>query len=276
LDGTPPKEPVAVLLAGVDQDLQRRTNGKSHLSKSWLNKILNTREKYVGNRPFTTLSDLEEYGEGTYSTLSYLMLSAYPLNSLTADHLASHIGKATGIAAILRGLPLVAFPPTPTHHASNAMGGALGSPPQAAVVLPLDIMAQAAVQEEQVLRQGPDAPNLKDAVFSVATRANDHLLTAREMLKNLKKGEDVGHAYEYAEDMERAESALSSNGVKQKACDQMNDVSRGFGVLLQAASTSLWLEKLQKADFDVFHADLRKMDWKLPWRLMMANRRQSI
>jgi NADH dehydrogenase [ubiquinone] 1 alpha subcomplex assembly factor 6 len=273
LAGNPPKEPVAMLLSAVDQDLRTRSNGKSRLSNAWLNRVINTREKYLGNRPFPTLSDLEEYAEGTYSTLSYLMLSALPLHSLTADHLASHIGKATGIVAILRGLPLVAFPsPTPTHHASNAKGGPLGSPPQGAVLLPLDIMAQCGVQEEQVLRQGAEAPNLKDAVFAVATRANDHLITARDMLANIKKGLDAGHDYEYAQDIEhRDPSSISSTQRESPSAE----VDRGFGVLLQAVSTSLWLERLQAVDFDVFHADLRKLHWKLPWRLTISSRRHT-
>ncbi|QDS77363.1 hypothetical protein FKW77_005567 [Venturia effusa] len=274
LSGTPRKEPAAILLAAAAADLQRRTHGQSRLSKNWLLKIVNTREQYLGNPPYPTLGDLEIYSENTYSTLLYLTLQALPMNSVTADHLASHIGKATGISAVLRGLPLVAFPPPPpTHHTSNAKGGPMSDSPQGAILLPLDIMAETGVQEEQVLRQGGSAPGLRDAVFAVATRANDHLITAREMLKNVKGGKDVGHAFEHLGDEEHSyTSELGENNSKQQ-----QEVEQAFGVLMgPALSTSLWLEKLQKADFDVFDPSLRRSDWKLPWKAYWAYNRRNL
>jgi NADH dehydrogenase [ubiquinone] 1 alpha subcomplex assembly factor 6 len=271
LAGSPPKNPVAILLAAAAEDLQRRTQGRSKLSKNWLLRIINTREQYLGNSPYSTLSALENYAESTYSTLLYLTLSTMPLTSVTADHLASHIGKATGIAAVLRGLPLIAFPPPPpTHHSSNAIGGPRGSAPQGAVLLPLDVMAETGLQEEEVFRQGGSAPNLREAVFTVATRANDHLITAREMLKNLKGGLDVGHEFEHAGEEEHIYSPQDMNAGTQK---QLEEVKRGFGVLMPAISTALWLEKLQKVDFDVFDSTLRKTDWKLIWRAYWAYKR---
>lgn len=83
------------------------------------------------------------------------------------DHIGSHIGKATGIASILRGIPILSRRP-----------GAAST-----VVLPLDICAQNNLRQEDVLRLGPEAEGLKDAVFQVATRANDHIITARKMLE---------------------------------------------------------------------------------------------
>lgn len=205
LDGSPPKEPVALLLCAANDLLRDRNNGRG-FSKNWLLRIITERERYLGNPPYPTLTSLESYSENTYSTLLYLTLSAFSLSSVTTDHLASHIGKATGVAAVLRGLPLIAFPPPPPkHHTSNSAAGPLGPPPQGAVPLPLDIMAQHGVVEEQVFRQGASAPGLRDAVFAVATRANDHLITAREMLANLRQGLDVGHEFEHAEDSEHAE-----------------------------------------------------------------------
>ena len=268
LAGTPKKEPVAILLASANEDIQIRSNGKARFSKSWLNRIINTREQYLGNPPYPTLAALETYAENTYSTLLYLTLSALPLASLTADHLASHIGKATGIAAVLRGLPLVAFPPPPpTHHTSNAKGGAMSAAPQGAVLLPLDIMAQSGVQEERVLREGAAAAGLRDAVFAVATRANDHLITAREMLKNLKAGRDVGHEFEHLDDREHA--AVRTD-------NQLEEVERGFGVLMPAVATQLWLDQLQKTDFDIFDQRLRRTDWKLPWKAYWAFSRRQL
>ena len=275
LSGTPKKEPVAILLAAANNDLLVRSNGKSRLSKTWLHRIVNTREQYLGNPPFPNLAALESYAENTYSTLLYLAMSALPLASLTADHLASHIGKAMGIAAVLRGLPLIAFPPPPpTHHTSTAKGGPLSSRPQGAVLLPLDIMAQCGVQEEQVLREGAAAAGLRDAVFAVATRANDHLITAREMVNNLRAGRHVGHEFEHLDEREQehAQTQQSVPGIER----QLAEVQRGFGTLMPAVATGLWLDQLQRKDFDVFDQSLRRTDWKLPWKAYWAFSRMSL
>lgn len=145
--------------------------------------------------------------------------------------------------------------------------------PQGAVLLPLDLMAEVGVQEEQVLRQGGSAPGLRDAVFAVATRANDHLITAREMLKNVKGGKDVGHEFEHLGDEEHS---YTTSEPEEASSKQLQEVDQAFGVLMgPALSTSLWLEKLQQADFDVFDPALRRSDWRLPWKAYWAYNRRN-
>ncbi|KAL1628654.1 hypothetical protein SLS56_005763 [Neofusicoccum ribis] len=274
LQGSPPKEPVAVLLAHAAESLNARTGGHARLGKSWFLRIVSEREKALGNPPFANLAALESYAENTYSTLLYLTLQSLPLASVTADHLASHIGKATGIAAVLRGLPLIAFPPAPNHHSNQAgFGGPLPGARQGAVLLPLDIMAEAGVKEEDVLRHGADATGLRDAVFAVATRANDHLITARSMLSSLRAGSEVDHDFEHAHEEEHRYSPQQLSAGTQA---QQQDVERGFGVLMPAVATGLWLEKLQKMDFDVFNPQLRTTDWKLPWKSYWAFSQRKI
>ncbi|EGD96609.1 hypothetical protein TESG_04045 [Trichophyton tonsurans CBS 112818] len=279
LAGTPPKEPIAILLASALSDLDARTQGRAKISKGWLMRLINAREQHLAHTPYPTLASLESYAESTYSTLLYLTLSALPLTSLTADHLASHIGKAAGITALLRGVPLVAFPPPPSHHSSQTRmgneGPIAGDSRQGSIMLPLDVMAQTGVKEEDVFRLGADAPGLRDAVFTVATRASDHLITARQMLKNLRAGQDVGHAFEhegeegheYQDDQHEKSTSLST---------QLREVERGFCVLLPAVSTSLWLNKLQKVDFDIFKPELLSTDWRLPWKAYWAYRQRNI
>jgi NADH dehydrogenase [ubiquinone] 1 alpha subcomplex assembly factor 6 len=269
---TPPKEPVAILLHYALRNLQERSPGLSTgVMKSWFLKVINTREQYMDNRPYPTLEALESYAENTYSTLLYLTLAALPLQSLSVDHLASHIGKAAGITAVLRGLPLIAFPPAPNHHSNNgAFGGNVGGR-QGAVLLPLDVMAQSGVKEEDVLRQGSDAPGLRDAVFTVATRANDHLITAREMLKNLQQGKEAGHDFEH-----EGEEGHQYAEATKKGETQAEELERGFGALMPSVATSLWLEQLEKADFDVFKPELRTREWKLPWKSYWAYSRRKI
>ncbi|KZZ94621.1 Terpenoid synthase [Ascosphaera apis ARSEF 7405] len=266
LAGVPPKEPVALLLASALGDLNERTQGRSSISKGWLLRLINSREQYLTNSSYTSLEALEQYAENTYSTLLYLTLSSLPLASVTADHLASHIGKAAGITTVLRGVPFVAFPQQP---AQGRLGGDQSR--QGAIMLPLDVMAQLGVREEDVFRRGADAEGLRDAVFTVATRASDHLITARQMLKNLKEGKDVGHEFEH-EGEEGHEYSENQDQVTQTNpyARQLQEVHRGFGVLMPAVSTSLWLDALQKVDFDIFEPKLRTSPWTLPWKAFRA------
>ncbi len=248
------------------------------MSKSWFLRIVSAREQYMSNAPYPSLEALEKYAENTYSTLLYLTLQSLPLTSLTADHIASHIGKAAGIVAVLRGLPLVAFPPPPKHHSNRSgLAGSLDSQrsSQGAVTLPLDVMAEAGVREEDILRRGAEAPGLRDAVFAVATRASDHLITARQMLKNVRGGEDVGHDFEHeAEEEHQYSHHRTSTSPTNKNKLQNEEIDKAFGVFMPAVATSLWLGKLQKYDFDVFREELRRREWKLPWRAYWGFRRR--
>lgn len=267
LDGSPSKQPVALLMADANQGLREQ---KTKLSKSWLLRVINAREQYSDSRPFGSLETLEKYAEDTYSTLNYLSLQALPQASMVADHVASHIGKASGIVAVLRGLPLVAFPPPPNHHSSSgALGGSLERGKQGVVPLPLDVMARAGVREEDVFRQGASATGLRDAVFEVATRASDHLITARQMIKNVQKGHEVGHPFEHQEPGRMYDE--TSSIVKQQ-----QELEQSFSLMMPAITTSLWLDRLQRYDFDVFRPELRVRDWRLPFKAWWSFRQRRI
>ncbi|PLB41720.1 uncharacterized protein BDW47DRAFT_122176 [Aspergillus candidus] len=272
LAGAPPKEPVAVLLAAAIADRHEQTQGRARISKRWLTRMIDAREQTLTNDPYPDLAALETYAENTYSTLMYLTLSALPMTSVTADHVASHIGKATGIVAILKGLPLVAFPPPAPRSPQG--GGAGGGTKQGAVMLPLDIMAETGVQEEAVFRQGAEAPGLRDAVFTVATRASDHLITVDQMLANLRAGQDVGHAFEH-EGEEGHDHSISSSGDAADSAP-LQEVNRAFGVYMPAVATRLWLDRLQQVDFDIFQPDLLRSDWRLPWKAYWAFQRRKL
>ncbi|CUS09010.1 unnamed protein product, partial [Tuber aestivum] len=167
---TPPAEPTLLLLAHAVH------SNHAKLTRGFLTRVLTEREKYLGNVPFRNLSDLEGYAEGTYASLLYATLEGLGLRDTGLDHVASHIGKAEGIAAVIRGLAVLA---------SGEGGGA--------VVLPLDVCARVGLRQEDVLRRaqgrvkdpedGGDAVGkLKEVVFEIATLANDHLITARKMV----------------------------------------------------------------------------------------------
>lgn len=214
------------------------------------------------SRPYPSLSALEAYAENTYSAMMYATLASLPLRSTHIDHLASHIGKACGIVAVLRGIPILAAPARPIRTPTG-----FDAPPtrERSLLLPLDVMAEAGVKEEQVFRKGPNAPGLQDAVFAVATRANDHLITAREMLKRLKAGEDPGHQFEHEGEAEH---------VYSEDRDAARKVGRSFGVLLDAIPAGHYLKNLQQANFDPFA--VKTGGWKLPWKLWQALSKKTL
>lgn len=269
-DAQPPAEPVALLLASVLANYK--------MNKSWFMRLITTREHTLTHPGYTNLAELETYAENTYSTVLYLTLSAYPLKSLTMDHLASHIGKAAGICAILRGFPLLAFPTPPTHH-TNPAGTIAQLPPsnrQGVITLPLDVMSASGVREEDIYRKGAAAPGLKDAVFAVATRASDHLITARSMLESIKRHEDPGHPYEHEHD-EGHDYSKYGTGVRLSGERRREEYEKGFGIVMgPAVSTQLWLDRLQKCDFDVFNASLRRPEWILPLVAWWKHRNEQI
>ncbi|KAK3374817.1 Squalene/phytoene synthase [Podospora didyma] len=264
--GNPPREPISLLIYQAITDLKSGSGASSANSlKFWLLRLINTREQHMENKPFASLAALEDYAENTYATLMYMTLAAMPLRSVHMDHLASHIGKACGIVATLRGIPILAAPSQPIQGPSGAN---LGNTRNPALLLPLDVMAEVGLREEDVFRKGPNAEHLQDAVFKVATRANDHLITAREMLKNLQAGESAGHDYEHEGETEHVYSPLADSAESTSV-----DIQRGFGALLEAIPASDYLQRLEGVDFDPFKV---RSSWKLPWRIWQALRRQQI
>ncbi|RPA95200.1 hypothetical protein L873DRAFT_1572973, partial [Choiromyces venosus 120613-1] len=217
----PPAEPTLLLLSHA-----LHTNN-AKLTKGFLTRVLAEREKYLGNVPFRSLDELEGYAEGTYGSLLYAALEGLGIRDAGLDHVASHIGKAEGIVAVIRGLAVLA----------SAEGGG-------AVVLPLDVCAEVGVRQEDVLRRaqgragGGDVDalgRLKEVVFRIATLANDHLITARKMVA----GEPA------------------ARGV-------------AFSGFMRAVPTAIYLERLERVDFDPFDKRLQRPDWKLPWRAYRA------
>lgn len=262
--GRPPREPICILLYKGLKDLEARTGNRSSEKsiRFWLSRFMKTREKHMENRPYASLASLEDYAENTYSTLMYATLGMMPLRSMHVDHLASHIGKACGIVAILRGIPVLAAPAQPVKTPS---GGEAPSTREPSLLLPLDIMAEEGVKEEEVFRKGPEAHGLQEAVFKVATRANDHLITAREMLKRLKAGQDPGHEFEHQDEGEHVYDEGSSTP---------DDIKRGFGVLLESVPASHFLQSLEKANFDPYA--VRTGGWRLPWNIWQALSKERI
>lgn len=169
-----------------------------------------------------TTDELTAHAEATSSALLYAQLALLSLSDSDAlAHAASHVGVAAGLATLLRALPF---------HASKRR-----------MVLPVDLTAAHGVAHEDVFRYGADAKGVSDAVYALATVANDHLLTARDMFK------DAGGAPE-----------------------------RAMPVLSAAVPATLYLQKLEAANFNAFAPELQGRDWKLAWRMWRALRTRQI
>lgn len=196
--GSPPEHPVAQELTVLAQSKQ--------LSRHWVNRMIESREGILGDRPHSTVNDLEEYAEKSISSTFYLILQSMGVQNVEFDHIASHVGKLQGITNLIRGVPF------------NASKGR--------VYLPSELMAKHKVSQESVARGKAD---LKEVIYDVACAAHQHLVKAR----SLKKGVP-------------------------------NDVKL---VYLPAVASSAYLEKLRRADFNVFDSRLRLRNGLLPLSL---------
>ena len=93
--------PVVASLAQVCSRMQ--------LSKLFLSRLINARaDDAADGRQPSTLRHLEDYAEATQSSVLYLTLEACGVRDSQADHAASHVGKAAGLALALRATPVLA------------------------------------------------------------------------------------------------------------------------------------------------------------------------
>eukprot|EP00049_Salpingoeca_infusionum_P010112 m.171103 g.171103 ORF g.171103 m.171103 type:complete len:166 (-) comp14547_c2_seq4:1515-2012(-) len=91
----------------------------------------------------------------------YLTLEClYTTPSTAMDHVASHIGRAEGLVAMLRGI-------LPMAKAKK-------------LVLPLDITTSCLVVQQDVI-EGKVTPALRDAVHEVASQATRHINSATHL-----------------------------------------------------------------------------------------------
>ncbi|KAH8078235.1 isoprenoid synthase domain-containing protein [Filobasidium floriforme] len=96
--------------------------------------------------------------------------------------------------------------------------------------LPRDIALKNGLVEEQVFRDGGETKGLRDACFEIGTRGMDELITARSHLKE--------------------------TGGKVVPGEVMP-------LFLSAVPAERYLKRLEALDFNPFHPDLQKADWKL-------------
>ncbi|KAH9002690.1 isoprenoid synthase domain-containing protein [Lactarius hatsudake] len=203
--GRPPHHPIALALHDISQS--------TSLQSYHMRRIVDARAQELQGSSHLTVDSLIAHAESTTATHYYLLLSLLGLSSDTLSHAASHLGIAHCISTLLRALPF---------HASKGR-----------MVIPAEITAKHGVSQEEVFRKGPASKGIDDAVFDLATIANDHITTAREMFSE------------------------SAGKVPRVAIPIF-----GAGVPITS-----FLEKLEAVDFNAFHPTLQLRRWNLPWRV---------
>ncbi|KAI6014862.1 hypothetical protein PISMIDRAFT_400767, partial [Pisolithus microcarpus 441] len=209
----PPRHPVAIAL--------HQTTQNSHLAQYHFQRMIEAREEELFSPTHLTVESMTAHAESTSSTFFYLVLSMLRQESAIFSHAASHLGVAQSFATFLRAFPF---------HASRGV-----------MVIPAEITAKHGVKQQEVFSKRATSKELEDAVFELATIANDNLITAREMFK--ETGGKVPQA-----------------------------VMPLFSAAIPAMSV---LTRLESVNFDVFHPSMQVRDWKLPWRVYTSyyNRR---
>lgn len=112
-------------------------------TKRWLDRLIDARDDDLDGRPPSTIADVEAYGDATAGSLLYLSLEACGVRHEHADSAASHIGKALGIATLLRALPV---------HARMGQR-----------YIPTDVMSKHGLTEEELFIQ-PEEVTTSDGI----------------------------------------------------------------------------------------------------------------
>ncbi|KAI6151369.1 isoprenoid synthase domain-containing protein [Pisolithus thermaeus] len=209
----PPRHPVAIAL--------HQTTQNSHLAQYHFQRMIEAREEELFSPAHLTVESMTAHAESTSSTFFYLVLSMLCQESAMLSHAASHLGVAQSFSTFLRAFPF---------HASRGV-----------MVIPAEITAKHGVNQQEVFSKRATSKELEDAVFELATIANDNMITAREMFKE------------------------TGGKVPQT-------VMPLFSAAIPVTSI---LTRLESVNFDVFHPSLQVRDWKLPWSVYTSyyNRR---
>ncbi|KAK9459789.1 Squalene/phytoene synthase-domain-containing protein [Lipomyces oligophaga] len=222
-----PSEPVVTLLSSVLQTHK--------FTRGFLLRMIDARIGRIGDPPFASIASIADFGESAYSSMLYLLSeSMIEGRAVEVEHICSHIGRSMGVVESLADFP-----------------SALQI--RSRVLLPLDMLIKYDLREEDILRrldlkETTTKKKLADAVFEVATHANDQIITARTMYQEM----------------------ISKQGGWKKIDDAV------FAPVLTGVPVRVWLEKLEKVDFDIYNPTLRMRDWSLPWKMYWAYNSKKI
>ncbi|KAJ2689740.1 hypothetical protein H4R19_006476 [Coemansia spiralis] len=131
------------------------------VSKTWLRRLVQERERMLAQPGFATVADLEKHGERAYACLIHPHLEALGVRDMHADNAARAIGVATAIAEAIRSLPL--------DLTQQRCG------------LPLDTVEQHKVDLSALYACPRSTPALQEAVYALATTGYTRLCGVAEI-----------------------------------------------------------------------------------------------
>lgn len=130
-------------------------------ARTWMRRMIEARIADArSDGPPRTIADLERYASDAHGSALTLALDACGVRNADADHAVSHLGKAIGLSALLRGT---------VAHAK-----------QRRCYLPSDACARHGVSTESVYRMEP-SEGVRNVAHEVASAAKGHLDSARAM-----------------------------------------------------------------------------------------------
>ncbi|XP_022914141.1 NADH dehydrogenase (ubiquinone) complex I, assembly factor 6 [Onthophagus taurus] len=185
---------------------------REKLTKRHFKTLIISRSELLNKNSFNTMSELETYAEKTVSTVYYLILESCGIKNIHADHAASHIGKAQGITQLLRTIPLA--------KKINF------------IAIPQDILVNHKVSHEDVLRN-KISDNMVESCLDLASRANEHLVKARDLMSNVP--------------------------------------SQAKTVFLPTTAVDNYLNRLSNVQYNVFHPSLLHRSWFWLPKLWLTN-----
>ncbi|QPG73473.1 hypothetical protein FOA43_000784 [Brettanomyces nanus] len=263
-------DPISILIA------DSLTKG-IRLDLSIFKQIIYSHKHYLHNektKGFSNIDSMCSFGEGTCSQTNYLLQSIcltpglykysdFGVNLLelpetesirnSLSDICAHIGQATAVCSFIIGLK---------YYAQK----------NGQIALPIDVLAKSGVSQEDALRmvlRGDVSDTktreaLKNAVFEVTTVANDHIISARSKLQALKdsiktKVNEIEKKDDSKTDIEHA-LLKGYTSLKKGLPDCL------YTPFMASIPTVLYLERLQKYDFDVLNPKLQFKEWRLAYR----------
>ncbi|XP_004529557.1 NADH dehydrogenase (ubiquinone) complex I, assembly factor 6 homolog [Ceratitis capitata] len=142
------------------------TVDSNKLSKIYLKRLVTARDR-PSNQPFLTVKHLEEYAEQVFSSLFHLLVELNGIKDIQVDHAVSHLGKAQGIATLLRAIPY--------KGRTQALN------------VPQEILIKHGVSQERIVRDKAEDKGVEECIFEVASVAHQHLEKARSLIDKVPK-----------------------------------------------------------------------------------------
>lgn len=257
-------EPVGILL----RDALRN---ELKFDPSHFDQMLSTRNDFLQRQEFRTVDEVCSYGEGQFSQLNYLeqdLLLSDQISPSTVSlveqndgiailmrEICAHLGQATGVATIVLATQYYA------RHTNR-------------IYLPVDVMASYDLSQEDLLRlfQGHEdidkeriTTQLKDVVYETCITANDHLLTARSKLKQVKELT--------AKFLDTTSDAMILERSKNWKCGLPDCL---FVPFMNAIPLHGYLHALEKNDFNIVDSKFENSYWKLVYKSYSSYKSRTI